>query len=98
MDGDLLGTVRLRPGQESAPIYGRRVRIVARQVDPVPGRAAVGCVLLDEGSEVGLLVEQVEWDDPAAVTAWLAATPAPLRPARRGGRPAAAPQPPDVTS
>ncbi len=86
----LLGTVRLQPGQDDAPLHGRRVRIVRRQIDVVPGRAGIRCELADDGPDLpatsgygardlAVLVDEVQWDDAQADTAWLERTPASTR-------------------
>lgn len=75
------GTIVLLPGQEDAPLFGHRVQILYRQVDPVPGRASVRCRILDGpvlgADETGVAVAEVEWDDPKQIAAWVSTHPEP---------------------
>jgi hypothetical protein len=74
------GTVRMQPGQSHLWMVGRRVQIV-RRTDPRPGAPAVWCTDLTDpaGRGLGVLVDDVTWDQPDAVNAWLAAHPPPHR-------------------
>lgn len=74
------GTVTMQPGQGDLSIVGRRVRLV-RRTDPRAGVPAAWCDDLADrdGNGLGVLIEDVAWDQPADVDAWLAEHPPPRR-------------------
>lgn len=89
------GTIILLPWQRDAPLFGRRVKVLRRQRDVIPGKPVVRCQLVEgpvRGSDdCGIAVAEVAWDDPAAMTSWLDQHPEPTptgRPGRRRRRPA----------
>lgn len=83
------GTIILLPWQRDAPLFGRRVKVLRRQRDVLPGKAVVRCQLVDGPvrgwDDCGIAVTEVAWDDPAAMASWLEHHPEPA-PARRPGR------------